>query len=251
MLSKSQISLITSLQHKKFRKQHGLFIVEGIKSILEFINSDYQVETVFATPNAATKLGKIPQNIKLESVHEQEFGKITQLTNPQGALALVRIPEIATVTQDTLSGKHSLVLDDIQDPGNMGTIIRTAEWFGFDRIICSIGTVDAYNPKVVQATMGSLARVQVTYNDLQRLIEESTIPSFGALLDGTSIYDTDFGDEGLVIMGNEGNGIDPALIPKIDHATTIPSFGKAESLNVAVATTVFCSEIVRRKVIKK
>lgn len=251
MLSKSQISLITSLQHKKFRKQHGLFIVEGIKSILEFIHSDYRVETVFATSNAGTKLGKIPQNIKHELVDDREFGKITQLTNPQGALALVRIPEITEIEQATLTSRHSLVLDDIQDPGNMGTIIRTAEWFGFDRIICSIGTVDAYNPKVVQATMGSLARVQVVYTDIEHLIQENDIPSYGALLDGRSIYETDFGTEGFIILGNEGNGISPHLIEKIDHATTIPSFGQAESLNVAVAATVFCSEIARRKINKK
>lgn len=251
MLSKSQISLITSLQHKKFRKQHGLFIVEGIKSILEFISSDYRVETVFATSNAATKLGKIPQNIKHESVNEQEFGKITQLTNPQGALALVKLPEIVGIDYDTLRSKHSLVLDDIQDPGNMGTIIRTAEWFGFDRIICSAGTVDAYNPKVVQATMGSLARIQVIYSDIKQLMEMSNIPSYGAVLDGKSIYETDFGHEGLIILGNEGNGIHSELVSIIEHPTTIPSFGQAESLNVAVAATVFCSEIARRKVMKK
>lgn len=251
MLSKSQISLITSLQHKKFRKQYGLFIVEGIKSILEFINSNYRVETVYATSNAATKLGKIPQNIKYELVSEQEFGKITQLTNPQGALALVRIPEMSQIDQDTFASKHNLVLDDIQDPGNMGTIIRTAEWFGFRQIICSIGTVDAYNPKVVQATMGSLSRVEIIYTDIQDLIVGSNIPSFGALLDGRSIYETDFGDEGFIILGNEGNGIASGLIDKIDHATTIPSFGQAESLNVAVAATVFCSEIARRKTRKK
>lgn len=247
MLSKSQISFVTSLQQKKFRKQYGLFIVEGIKSVLEFVRSEYIVETIFATSSGGTKLGKIPQNIKFEGVTEQEFNKLSLLDNPQGALALVRIPEAFQINYRNLSGRHILVLDDIQDPGNMGTIIRTAEWFGFSKIICSLGTVDAYNPKVVQATMGSLSRMQIIYMDLQPLIEESEMTSYGAFLEGQSIYETDFGSDGLIVLGNEGNGINMKLAEKIDHPVTIPSFGRAESLNVAVATTVFCSEIARKK----
>lgn len=251
MLSKSQISFVTSLQQKKFRKQYGLFIVEGIKSVLEFVRSEYIVETIFATASGWTKLGKIPENIKSESVTEKEFGKLSLLDNPQGALALVRIPETSGVDDTSLATGHTLVLDDIQDPGNMGTIIRTAEWFGFSQIICSIGTVDVYNPKVVQATMGSLSRIQVVYTDLQHLVEQSDVNTYGALLNGTSIYETDFGVSGLIILGNEGNGIHPKLVEKIDHAVTIPLFGKAESLNVAVAATIFCSEIARKKLEKK
>lgn len=251
MLSKSQISVIKSLQQKKFRKLHGLFIVEGVKSILEFVHSEYIVETIFATPSGWTKVGKIPQNIKFEIITEQEFNKISLLDNPQGALALVQIPKVSEMDFNTLLSKHTLALDDIQDPGNMGTIIRTAEWFGFNEIICSNGTVDAYNPKVVQATMGSLSRVRVVYTDIQQLIKQSGISSYGALLNGKSIYEMDFGSDGLIILGNEGNGIDPDLIDKIDHAVTIPSFGQAESLNVAVAATVFCSEIARKKLEEK
>ncbi|MCL7989245.1 RNA methyltransferase [Sphingobacterium sp. lm-10] len=247
MLSKSLIRLITSLQHKKFRRQHGLFCVEGVKSILEFVDSTYEVNMIFATSSAAAKLNKIPQNIKLVSVNEEELKKVSFLTNPQGALALVKIPSSERISTEQLSGKHSLILDDVQDPGNMGTIVRTAEWFGFTQVIASLDTVDVYNPKVVQATMGSLARMQIIYMDIEALIKETTIPSYGALLAGNSIYETDFKQEGMIILGNEGNGIRPTILPHITQAVTIPSFGRAESLNVAVAATVFCSEIARRK----
>ncbi|MBD1428026.1 TrmH family RNA methyltransferase [Sphingobacterium litopenaei] len=247
MLSKAQISLITSLQNKKFRLQHQIFVVEGIKSVLEFVNSSYKVQKIYATPQAQTKLEKIPHNIKLEEVTEGEFQKISSLKNPQGALALVELPQNNKLDIAQLRGKHHIVLDDVQDPGNLGTIIRTAEWFGIKNIICSIGTVDAFNPKVVQATMGSLSRVQIYYVDLEKFIEETTLPTFGALLKGQSIYETAFGSEGLIIMGNEGNGIRPSLIPKIDKTVTIPRIGEAESLNVAVATTIFCSELSRQK----
>ena len=250
MLSKAQISLITSLQNKKFRLQHQIFVVEGIKSVLEFVNSSYKVQKIYTTPQAVTKLGKIPHNIKLEEINESDFQKISSLKNPQGALALVELPQHNILNLEELKGKHSIVLDDVQDPGNLGTIIRTAEWFGIEHIICSIGTVDAFNPKVVQATMGSLSRVQIYYIDIEELITSTNLPTFGAVLNGKSIYQTDFGKEGLIIMGNEGNGIRKNLIPKIQKSVTIPRIGKAESLNVALATTLFCSEITRKKIIK-
>ncbi len=251
MLSKAQISLITSLQHKKFRTQHNLFVVEGIKSVLEFIHSSYKISKIFATAEAAAKLGKIPQNIKLDELTDAEFNKISGLKNPQGALALVEIPQFDQLKLTNLKGKHSLILDDVQDPGNLGTIIRTAEWFGIENIICSIGTVDAYNPKVVQATMGSLSRIKIHYLDLEEFILKNNMPIFGALLNGESIYETNFGDEGFIMMGNEGNGIRESLIPKVDKAVTIPRVGNAESLNVAVATTIFCSELTRQNMEKK
>jgi TrmH family RNA methyltransferase len=251
MLSKAQISLITSLQHKKFRTQHSLFVVEGIKSVLEFVNSAYKINKIFATVEGIAKLGKIPQIIKLEEVLEHEFSKISSLKTPQGALALVEIPQDLQLNFDDFQGKHSLILDDIQDPGNLGTIIRTAEWFGIENIICSIGTVDAYNPKVVQATMGSLSRIKLHYVELEEFIEKKQLPVFGALLDGSSIYETDFGKEGFIMMGTEGNGIRKSLISQVDKAVTIPRVGQAESLNVAVATTIFCSELTRQNMEKK
>ncbi|MFA4979432.1 23S rRNA (uridine(2479)-2'-O)-methyltransferase [compost metagenome] len=247
MLSKAQISLITSLQNKKYRKQHGLFIVEGIKSVMEFISSSYEVESIFYTDDANTKVGKISHNIKSHELTETEFQKISALKSPQGILALVKLPLQQKIVSSNLKNKFSLVLDDVQDPGNLGTIIRTAEWFGIEHIICSIGTVDAYNPKVVQATMGSLARLQIHYTDLTDFIPATGLKVYGALLDGQSIYQTVWADEGLIVMGNEGNGISDEIIPLIDQAVTIPRLGQAESLNVAVATTIFCSEISRQK----
>ncbi|WP_394676456.1 TrmH family RNA methyltransferase [uncultured Sphingobacterium sp.] len=247
MLSKAQISLITSLQNKKYRKQHGLFIVEGIKSVMEFISSSYEVESIFYTDDANTKVGKISHNIKSHELTETEFQKISALKSPQGILALVKLPLQQKIVPSDLKNKFSLVLDDVQDPGNLGTIIRTAEWFGIEHIICSIGTVDAYNPKVVQATMGSLARLQIHYTDLTDFIPATGLKVYGALLDGQSIYQTVWAKEGLIVMGNEGNGISDEIIALIDQAVTIPRLGQAESLNVAVATTIFCSEISRQK----
>ena len=249
MLSKAQISLITSLQNKKYRKQHGLFVVEGVKSVMEFLSSNYQVESIFYTGDANTKVGKISHNIKSHMLTEAEFQKISSLKSPQGVLALVKLPAQQQIEIADLANEYSIVLDDVQDPGNLGTIIRTAEWFGITHIICSSGTVDAYNPKVVQATMGSLARVKIHYTDLMDFISKADLPVYGALLQGQSIYQTEWKDAGLIVMGNEGNGISDELIARIDQAVTIPRIGQAESLNVAVATTIFCSEIARRKLL--
>ena len=251
MLSKAQISLLTSLQNKKYRKQHGLFIVEGIKSVQEFISSSYQVESIFYTDDANTKVGKISHNIKSYQLTETEFQKISTLKSPQGILALVKLPKQQQIKVNDLRNCYNIVLDDVQDPGNLGTIIRTAEWFGIKHIICSIGTVDAYNPKVVQATMGSLSRIQIYYVDLHEFISSTDLPVYGALLNGQSIYQTEWGAEGLIVMGNEGNGISTAILALIDQAVTIPRIGQAESLNVAVATTVFCSEIARQQLLYK
>lgn len=251
MLSKAQISLITSLQHKKFRKQHGLFIVEGLKSVSEFISSDYQLHSLFATAEAQAKMDNLPQNIKCITVSASELQKISLLNNPQGVVALVNLPEQQTLDWARIRRQHSLLLDDIQDPGNLGTIIRTAEWFGIEHIICSVGTVDAYNPKVVQATMGSLSRVAITYTDLADFIITADLPTYGALLEGNSIYETDFGEAGLIMMGNEGNGISKPLLSAVDRSVTIPRIGKAESLNVAIATTIFCAELARQQLKRK
>lgn len=248
MLSKAQISLIHSLQHKKYRKIHSLFVVEGLKSIQEFILFSWQIDTIYVTDAVSAKLNKIPRNIKCISVTDAELRKISFLNNPQGILALVKTPFPEQLEYDTLKRNHTLLLDNIQDPGNMGTIIRTAEWFGIKKIICSNECVDVYNPKVVQATMGSLSRLKIFYQDLGLVISACDIPTYGAVLDGESIYKMDFKDEGLIIMGNEGNGISSEILEQLDYRVTIPNYGQAESLNVAVATTIFCSELARRKI---
>jgi TrmH family RNA methyltransferase len=246
MLSKSQISLLTSLQHKKFRREHGLFMVEGYKSISEFIDSDYHIHTIYHTPDITPKLLKLSQKINFQEISLNDLQKISALKNPADAIATVNIPQWGGLNYTTLKNKFSLVLDGVQDPGNMGTIIRTADWFDITNIICSEDTVDAYNPKVVQATMGSLARVNVTYTNLAGLISAAKLPVFGALLNGENIYSTNFGTEGLIIMGNEGNGIRPDIQQLVTKAITIPRIGKAESLNVAIATAICCSQLTAK-----
>ncbi len=247
MLSKSQISFLKSLQIKKNRREHGLFLVEGYKSVIEFVNSTYQTEAVYHTADIAPKVLNLSQKkISLHQISSNDLERISTLTTPQHVVALVRIPQRPLLTYADLKQKFSLVLDGIQDPGNLGTIIRTADWFGIQDIICSEDTVEAYNPKVVQASMGSLARVKVSYVDLAKQLEKIDMPVYGALLDGESIYETSFEKEGLVLMGNEGNGIRPDIQKLITKAVTIPRVGKAESLNVAIATALFCSEINRK-----
>ncbi|WP_421942830.1 TrmH family RNA methyltransferase [Pedobacter sp.] len=245
MLSKSQISFIKSLHQKKYRKENGLFLVEGIKSIKEFIQSNYKIETIFYNTEQYHLLPKLPANINLFEVNNAELSKISTLQTPQGFLAVVHTPETASVNLKTLKNQFTIVLDGVQDPGNMGTIIRTADWFGFKNIICSEDCVEAYNPKTVQATMGSLARVNIYYENLISVLGNTDIPIFGALLDGNSIYKVNWGTEGLIILGNEGNGITPEVIEKINKPVTIPRIGGAESLNVAVSAAIFCAEIVR------
>jgi TrmH family RNA methyltransferase len=246
MLSKSQINLLKSLQHKKFRREHSLFLVEGHKSIAEFINSDYQIGAIYHTTAFDPKVLKLSQKINLCEISITELEKISSLKTPQEVLAQIKIPKWPALMHEQLKGKFSLVLDGIQDPGNLGTIIRIADWFGIGNIICSDDTVDVYNPKVIQACMGSLARVKVHYTSLTDFLASIKLPVFGALLNGEAIYDTNFGTEGLVIMGNEGNGLRPEIQKLVNTAVTIPRIGGAESLNVAIATALFCSEITRK-----
>jgi RNA methyltransferase, TrmH family len=249
MLSKSQISFIQSLQHKKFRREHGLFLVEGLKSVAEFVDSDYEVEAIYHTPLIASKMLKLSHKINFEEISLNILEKISALKTPQDALALVRIPQLPNLNYNKFKNKFTLVLDGVQDPGNMGTIIRTADWFGITDIICSEDTVEVYNPKVVQATMGSLSRMNVYYVDLVETISQIKLPVFGTLLEGENIYNVPFGSEGLLVMGNEGNGIRPEINVLINQAITIPGAGSTESLNVAIATAICCSEIQRNKIL--
>jgi len=245
MLSKSQISFIKSLHQKKYRKENGIFIIEGIKSIVEFLKSDYQLHSIYYTPKILATLPKVSANINLFEVTETELQKISTLQTPQSILALVHIPVLKEINVTLLQNQFTLVLDDVQDPGNFGTIIRTADWFGIKNIICSENTVEAYNPKTVQSTMGSLCRVNISYTNLIAFLSEAKMPIYGALLNGENIYQNKWGSEGLILLGNEGHGISKQLLEKITVPITIPRFGEAESLNVAVSAAIFCSEISR------
>ncbi len=246
MISKSQISFIKSLHQKKIRKEQGLFIVEGLKSIQEFINSEYLFDSVYCTENLMLKLDNLSRKIKPVIISESELSRISTLSTPQAILAVVQIPKHTEINIKKLDRSFFLALDGVQDPGNLGTIIRTADWFGLNTILCSMDTAEVYNPKVVQASMGSLSRVNIIYTDLGVLFSQINIPVYGALLDGKSIYETDFGQAGIVLLGNEGNGISKELVEKINYPITIPRFGKAESLNVAISASIFCSELRRK-----
>src|SRR5471030_1696692 len=239
MLSKSQISLLKSLQNKKNRIEHELFLVEGYKSVSEFVNSGYQVEAIYHTASFDPKVLKLSQKINIREISVAEIDKISSLKTAQQILALIKIPLQPGVNNAQLKQKFSLVLDGIQDPGNLGTIIRIADWFGIEHIICSNDTVDVYNPKVVQASMGSLSRIQVHYVKLETFLAQIDLPLFGAMFNGENIYETDFGPEGLIVMGNEGNGLTPSVEKLITKAITIPRKGGAESLNVAIAAALF------------
>jgi TrmH family RNA methyltransferase len=245
MLSKSQLSFIKSLHQKKYRKENGLFLVEGIKSIEEFLNSPFKIHSIYYLPQYQSLLPALTANIKLFEVNNVELEKISTLQTPQGMLALIHVPKSVELSAGELNGSFTLVLDGIQDPGNLGTIIRTADWFGFKYIICSPNTVDIYNPKTVQATMGSLSRVNISYQDLGIFLSENNLPVFGALLEGESIYGTSWGMEGLVLLGNEGQGISEEVQRFITAPITIPRVGGAESLNVAISAAIICSDISR------
>ena len=233
VLTKSEIKLINSLKRKSKRKENGLFVVEGIKNIRELLRSDYKIQKIFSLKEVSNQFEKsIP-------VTEKELQKITHLSTPNQVLALAEIPQN---TQEITFDKTILVIDGVNDPGNLGTIIRTADWFGIDTVICSENSVDCYNSKVVMSTMGSLFRVKVHYRSLPQLLTNTHLPIYGALLEGNSIYTTDFTNPCIILMGSESHGISQELIPSITHKVTIPGAKRAESLNLGVSTGIFCSE---------
>lgn len=238
MLSKSQIKLITSLRLKKHREKHKLFFAEGPKVVKELLNSSFEVVAVFTTES----ISGLPLE-KTTYITEQELKKISDLKTPNKILGLFSIPENKTPVITGLT----VVLDDVRDPGNLGTIIRLCDWFGVENIVCSKETVDCYNAKVVQATMGSLARVQVHYLDLQPFLENhrASMPVYGTFMEGAPIYTSSLSENALVVLGNEANGISAGIASLITHSISIPKFGKlqkTESLNVATAAAICLSE---------
>lgn len=240
MISKNQIKLITGLHQKKQRFANQLFFAEGIKVIQELLQSNFELEYLFTTQNDFETVG----TSKRFPVTEQELKKISALSTPNTCLAVFKIPAENTIIDSGLI----LALDDIRDPGNLGTILRLCDWFGIQQIICSKETVDVYNPKVVQATMGSIARVNVNYVDLKSFITNAKLPVFGTFMNGENIYQSVLPQNGIIIMGNEANGISAEIEKTVTSRLTIPRFGKlqkTESLNVATATAIVLSEFKR------
>lgn len=240
MLSKNQIKLITSLQQKKQRNIHRLFFAEGIKVIQELLESKFELEHLFTTQNDFQEVS----NDKKVNIDEGDLKKISALATPNSCLAVFKIPNEKNIQESGLI----LALDAVRDPGNLGTILRLCDWFGIGQLICSKDAVDIYNPKVVQATMGSIARVNVNYLDLESFISQTPLPVFGTFMQGDNLYKTELPQEGIIVLGNEANGISPEIEKLIKNRLTIPRFGtlqQTESLNVATATAIILSEFRR------
>jgi|TARA_B110000908_G_scaffold97589_1_gene115214 TrmH family RNA methyltransferase len=237
-LSKNHLKLITSLSQKKYRQKHKLFAVEGVKVVHEFLNSSFELDILFSTETSFSHLNNY---IKIS---EQELNKISTLKTPNKVLALFKIPEQQRVDPAGLI----IALDTINDPGNLGAIIRLCDWFGVEQLVCSKETVDCYNTKVIQASMGSLTRIVIHYTDLKEYFEGLSIPIFIADMEGENIYNTELPSSAVLVMGNEANGVSDSIRNIVDAKISIPRFGnyqQTESLNVATATAILLSEFKR------
>ena len=240
MVSKNQIKLITSLQQKKYRIANQMFFAEGIKVIQELLVSNFELVHLYTTENDFSRVS----NDKKTIIDQADLKKITALATPNSCLAVFKM-----AVEKPLQSKGLIVaLDSIRDPGNMGTILRLCDWFGIQQMVCSKETVDLYNPKVVQATMGSISRVNVTYLDLNEYIASAELAVFGTFMDGENIYETKLPQDGIIVMGNEANGISKEIEASVSQRLSIPRFGsiqKTESLNVATTTAIVLSEFKR------
>ena len=241
-LSKNQLKLITSLSQKKYRLKHNLFIAEGIKVVDEFLNSDYELSHLFLTDNS------LFTNVEERTlISEVELKKISSLKSPNKVFALFKIPNVIIKNDAGLI----VVLDGINDPGNLGTIIRLCDWFGINQLVCSKNTVDCFNTKVVQASMGSLTRVAVNYTDLIEYLRNTNLPVFATDMKGDIVYKQELPKDAILILGNEANGIGEELLKLADYKVSIPRFGnlqQTESLNVATATAILLSEFKRTEI---
>lgn len=239
MITKETVKQVRQLHQKKFRTAEHLFIIEGIKMLEEALRFNPEcIQAIYVSEKL--ELPFVVPNEKLTVVTDKVLRQLSTLKNPQGIVAVCRQFN-AEIDQKTFS----IALDRIQDPGNMGTILRLAAWFGVKQIIASPDSVDQFNPKVVQASMGAIFNVSVIYTDLKEFLSQCDVPVYGALLSGENVYTQKLKPEGIILMGNEGNGISDALLPFITSPLHIPKFGEGESLNVAMATGVFLSEFCR------
>lgn len=236
MLTNNDTKLINSLVKKKFRQKYNKFVVEGVKNIKEVLNSSIYVEKIYSIDDT---FNDFPSKNVL--ITERELKKISQLVTPNTALAVCEIPQEKKIQKNGFI----IALDDIRDPGNLGTIIRMADWFGIQQIVCSKETVDLYNPKVIQSTMGSFIRVQINYTDLEEFFETYSHPILGTFMDGENLYKTSLPENAVLLMGNEANGISEKLESFVTQRLSIPRMGKlqqTESLNVAMATSIILGE---------
>lgn len=247
MVSKKTLKFVKSLQLKKYRKQEQSFIVEGAKNVLELVRSNFRVTTIFATPLFLNDNLNLLQKFDFEifEVDEGTLASIGSFKTNNTVLAVAKTRENIPIKVNP--HEFSLLLDDVRDPGNMGTIIRIADWYGINKIICSKECADFYNPKVIAASMGSFTRIEVYYTELASFIKGAEMDVYGAFMKGENVHKINFGPGGLILMGNESKGIDPELANLNISKIHIPRFGGAESLNVAVATAVICDNLKRGK----
>ncbi|MGW8123017.1 TrmH family RNA methyltransferase [Roseivirga echinicomitans] len=245
MLSKRLIKYFKSLQLKKYRHQDRKFIVEGAKGVSEVLQSDYVIDYLLTTKVYAELLptDQLSRVKEVIEVTENDLKTVGTFQTNSAALAIVSMKDDSHlgIPEDQLV----LALDDVRDPGNLGTIIRIADWYGIETIICSLESADFYNPKVINASMGSFTRVKVYYRDLKEVLSSTKLPVYGALLSGENIYNSQLTNNGVLLMGNESQGISPELVPYISHSVHIPRRGAAESLNVAIATAVILDNFFR------
>ena len=238
MISKSQIKLIRSLQQKKYRSKLKLFVAEGPKVINELLTAKFKLHSLYAT------VEDLFTGVNSEIISDEEISKISFLKNANNSVAVFTIPEQKKPKKEGIT----LLLDSVRDPGNLGTIIRLSDWFNVSNIICSSDSVDCFNPKVIQATMGSISRVSISYCDLTTYLSLSDLPVYAGTMDGKNIYKEKLPENAIVIVGNEANGISDTLLNLTTHKIGIPRFGnnhQTESLNVAVATAILFSEFKR------
>jgi TrmH family RNA methyltransferase len=247
MISQQQIKTYASLKQKKFRNEHQLFLVEGRKSVEELLKSDFQLLHLIGKEESVEAFAR--QGIPVDVVNSKTLDRISTLKTASDIIAVVEMPQHALDVN--FEGK-SILIDDIQDPGNLGTIIRTAHWFGFEQIICSENSVDLYNSKVIQASMGAIFKLPVLYRNLQTLIQEyhsKDIRVLGTFLEGKSVYEYQYKNNDVFVLGNEGKGISEPIESLIKEKVSIPIFSvgiPTESLNIASAAAVVCSEMARR-----
>lgn len=248
MISRKVAKYIKSLQQKKHRKIEKAFIVEGAKSVIELLNSNFKITTVYATPvflKDEKQLIFDPKNT-FEVVEASEH-ELASMGTYQSNNAAIAIAEMKPNQPLSFSNGFAFALDRINDPGNLGTIIRIADWYGIENVICSDDCADRYNPKVIAASMGSFTRVNLFYTNLEDYLKVTRFPVYGAYLNGENVHRKKFNDEGILLMGSEAQGINAGLEKYVTHKISIPAFGRAESLNVGVATAVICDNIRRGK----
>ncbi len=239
MVTKSELKYIQSLSDKKVRLETGCFIAEGVKLVGEMIAAGYPLKAVYALDSWESP----DSSIEVTRIEAFELEKMSLLQTPNQVLAVAMMPQKKEAID--LAGPLTIVLDGIQDPGNMGTIIRTADWFGITQIVASEDTVDVYNPKVIGATMGSFMRVTVTYKNLADWMPTVKLPVYGALLEGENIFTIKMPQKGLLVIGSEGRGIRENMLDLITHPVTIPKIGEAESLNASIAAGIIVAQLTR------